>query len=1187
MADGSPSQISNPFSTGGGGVNFEVHVQACFVALMLAGGYAPCLPLRPIRKIKLQGRHADYETDDVIIFAGSPNGSDQYKLLGQIRRSITLSAGNQDFGKVLSAAWRDYNNERVFAQGRDAIALITGPLSSSTINDVRELLDQARRHESPEEFLGNVEQAHFSSRAKREALSAFRTQLNAAAGKELSDNELVGFLKHFHLLGYDLDVGSGMMHAILHSLVGRDSSGDASGLWARIVEEVMSANQSAGTLSRESLPDDLVAAFDTPQTRHMPADVARTVAPANPKRWDELEYAPDLVVASLLGGWADGSEADKAVISQLTKCRYEAWLKSMREIVQLADGPLHHHNRQWTVRKRTELWTATGHRIFDEDLDLFSKCATHVLSEPDPRFELDQDKRHAAAIFGRVFDHSRPLRNGLAETLALLGTRPEPLTHCSTGKPEATAVLTVRSILQGADWVRWGSLNHVLPSLAEAAPDTFLEAVDRALTADPCPYDRLFAEEGNGMFGRNYMTGLLWALEGIAWEEGYLVRAVVALGGLAERDPGGSWANRPMNSLVTILLPWMPQTMAPIEKREVAVRTLIHECPDIAWRLLLTLLPERTGASMGSHKPKWRDVIPPDWPESVTPQDYWRQVSTYADLAIDIALTDASRCMDLVRHLGNVPEPAFGKLLTHIQSGAFAGQASREQQTRAWEVLTELVRKHRRFPDADWAMPEQDISRVEATAQVIKPADPRALYRRLFQNRTMELYDNDDDWEVQERKLAERRKRAVESVLNAHGVEGLMQFADDVESAGQLGVALGALRNRDVEARILPGMLITEDQRHEELARGYVRGVFHDSGWSGIESLDMTSWRKADIGRLLAHLPFEKATWQRAATLLGDDEGEYWRRTPAFARPGDPGLNDAVEKLIEHGRPHPAVGCLAGMLYATQKVDADQAVRALLSAPSSTEGQSTLDPHSTARVIQALQSDATVSAEQLLKIEWAYLPLLNGRHGARATHMETRMASDPQFFCELIRFVFRSEKEGESEPAPSEEQRTHAARVYELLREWRTVPGTQTDEHFDANAFEEWIEAVTDSSAKSGHLKVALQKAGAVLIHAPPDPDGLWMHRAIAKVLNEQDMHELRRGYELAVLNSRGVHYVDPQGKPEKEFATKYRAQAKDIEDADYHRVAATLRGIADWYDRQAERVIAEARSTQDSEDGG
>jgi hypothetical protein len=41
-------QLSNPFSTGGGGEHFEAHIQASFVVLMLTGGYAPCLPCWPI-----------------------------------------------------------------------------------------------------------------------------------------------------------------------------------------------------------------------------------------------------------------------------------------------------------------------------------------------------------------------------------------------------------------------------------------------------------------------------------------------------------------------------------------------------------------------------------------------------------------------------------------------------------------------------------------------------------------------------------------------------------------------------------------------------------------------------------------------------------------------------------------------------------------------------------------------------------------------------------------------------------------------------------------------------------------------------------------------------------------------------------------------------------------------------------
>ncbi len=66
-------------------------------------------------------------------------------------------------------------------------------------------------------------------------------------------------------------------------------------------------------------------------------------------------------------------------------------------------------------------------------------------------------------------------------------------------------------------------MNETLPLLAEAAPIEFLRRVEQALLSDACPFDEIFAQEDSGIFGRNYMTGLLWALETLAWESDYLL----------------------------------------------------------------------------------------------------------------------------------------------------------------------------------------------------------------------------------------------------------------------------------------------------------------------------------------------------------------------------------------------------------------------------------------------------------------------------------------------------------------------------------------------------------------------------------------------------------------------------------------------------------------------------------------
>ena len=99
---------------------------------------------------------------------------------------------------------------------------------------------------------------------------------------------------------------------------------------------------------------------------------------------------------------------------------------------------------------------------------------------------------------------------------------------------------------------------------------------------------------------------------------------------------------------------------------------------------------------------------------------------------------------------------------------------------------------------------------------------------------------------------------------------------------------------------------------------------------------------------------------------------------------------------------------------------------------------------------------------------------------------------------------------------------------------------------------------------------------GNVLFYCSADPDGLWINRAAAEALNATDAEEMRSGFSTEVYNSRGGHWVDPTGKPERDLADQYRQKADLIENAGYQRFAVTLRKLAESYDRDAERVIAE-----------
>jgi hypothetical protein len=155
----------------------------------------------------------------------------------------------------------------------------------------------------------------------------------------------------------------------------------------------------------------------------------------------------------------------------------------------------------------------------------------------------------------------------------------------------------------------------------------------------------------------------------------------------------------------------------------------------------------------------------------------------------------------------------------------------------------------------------------------------------------------------------------------------------------------------------------------------------------------------------------------------------------------------------------------------------------------------------------------------------------------------------------------------------SEERRDIAAHAYRLLRRWRIPPGLREDGLYDGNALTSWLDIVKKECSETEHLKIALTMIGHVLIYVPADPGGLWIHRAAAAVLNARDAEKMRNGFRTALYNSRGGHWVDPTGGAEREIAAKYRAQGEAVEGVGYHRLATTLRELAETYEREAEKV--------------
>lgn len=889
---------------------------------------------------------------------------------------------------------------------------------------------------------------------------------------------------------------------------------------------------------------------------------------------DSVDLATELAVAVLVGCWDEKNNGDIGIITSLIGESYESWIKKLRIIEGIQDSPLIHERGSWSFKDRIQAFQTVSSRLFDNHLDLFQTIATSIFKTIDPQFELAPEERYAAAIYGKVLPHSQLIRKGLSEGLALIATKQELLTNCSKYKGQYCASSVVKEVFFTSSWQLWASTQDIQIMLAESAPDDFIDEVERAISHKDKPFDSLFAQEGvGGISGRNYLTGLLWAIEGLVWAPKYLSRSLVILGEMDSHDPGGNYANRPLNSIINILLPWLPHTTASIDRRIAAFKALEREYPNTAWRVLVQLLPNGMRTTFGTHIPTFRKFIPNDFNKEPSSDDYDAQIEIYSELTIELASKSPLRLIDLIENIEKLSSFKFDdaiKLLSDFSKKT----DSDELKLELWEKCLEVYNKHKKFSGAWWAIQPEQNKKIKDVSTDLKPEDPMLYSKRLFGQRSYNLFDEKGDWEAQEDRLTKERGQSIFEIHAVNGIEGVLEFSGEVERPDIVGSSL-VVESLEIPLDTLKKLLLSDIKEERFLASGYVWAKNYKEGSSWVLNA-VDNWNVQDKVELFLLLPFKRETWDTLNASFDDFPYEYWKNTivNAYHCGSTEDIYFAVDCLIKVDRPISAIDCLSRILHNDKVVDSGKVAVALLQSIKTTEDVKSFNIQSFNKLVNYLQNDDTFSDDDLVKIEWAYLPIINrGTNGSLQPQvLENKLASEPNFFCEIIRYAYRSKFQKEKNEL-SESEQNIANNSYYLLDKWSKVPGIGVEGKFDVNAFNNWFNLVQTECEESGHLEIAYQIIGSVLIFSPSN-DQNWILPELAEFLNRRELEKVRTGYRMAIRSSRGVYWVDPEGKPELELASKYRAKSDEIELLGFQRFARTLRDLADGYQAEAESII-------------
>ncbi len=892
--------------------------------------------------------------------------------------------------------------------------------------------------------------------------------------------------------------------------------------------------------------------------------------------WAEAGFSNELVQAQFFGSWREADCSDREIVGKFIAPRsISEWTDKLREGAGRPQVPITYVNGTWSVSPRFETWNALASRVYDAHLNHFKDVAMAVLGETNPKFELPKEKRYmAAGVYGKRLSFSGELRQGIAETIAYLGCYPDVFTNLHAGRAENFASHIVTKVLTGGSWEHWATIDGLLPLLGEAAPQAFLSAVEAALAEEPSPLEELFSQESTGgVFGENHLVGLLWALEGLAWNPELLPAVTLILGDLALRDPGGNSANRPINSLRDIYLPGARHTVADLETRADSIVSLLNSQPIIGWKLLINLLPQSYGFTTGTRKPVWRPTIPSDWSSRVTNRQFWEQVVRYFDIALEQAAGQPERLSDLIDKIDDLHPDGRTALLKYLTESDVA-QFDDQTKEQLWTSLVALSTKHKKYSDAGWALKPDVLALIDEVAAQLQPLTPSSRFRRLFVDNEHDLYNETDDFRAQMEKIESQRCAALQQILEAEGEAGVLTFLKSVESLRRAGYSAGSILPRSFDRLILPEYLEGDDDIQRRLVGGYLLGRFVSGRWKWVDDTEVAAWSADQRAQFFALLPFSREAWTRAKISLGAEVGRYWALTSANPHDAEKDdLYEAAALLTKFGRPFAATDCIWSSIHAGQPFQHEAATDVLLATFQSKEDIRTI-PHQVNELIGKLQATPESDKSKLATIELTYIKFLGTHRGEKPKTLFERLAQDPDFFCEAVRYIFRSANEVEKKKRKklSAAQEAYAGNVYRMLTDWNLVPGANWEGNFDVQHWVTWLAKVKDSTKATGHFDSAMTMLGEVLVHCPPDPSGLWIAKPVAAAMNGNDGAQMRAGFRTGLYNLRGVHSFT-NGAEEATLAQRYREKASALRKKGFLKLAAVLSDLASDYENEGKHA--------------
>ena len=901
--------------------------------------------------------------------------------------------------------------------------------------------------------------------------------------------------------------------------------------------------------------------------------------------FDRIRMMIPLVLA---GTWKSNHEADKEILRSLANEDYTNIEKNVAELASIDDAPIWSEDKYRGVVSKLDCFHAISDHITEDDISKFFFVAEYVLSEDDPALDLEKDERWLANLYDKVREHSASIRKSICDNLIILSIHGNGLFGNRLGiNIENLVSELIRKLLEGQNSRVWQSQQNDLPRYAEAAPDEFLDIMEFELKRDKPAFASLFEPIGEGLFSDCDRTGMIWALELLAWDPSRLSRVAKILAQLCRFELEDNWVHKPINSLKDIFLSWKPHTAATIEQRCEVLELLCDDYPDVGWDICMYELKPQPRSTSGTYRPRWRSdasgagqvVMNNEYPE------FWKKCR---ELVLSWPAHSIATLCDLIDCLSNM-DSGEREVITYQIKMWRDSLPPHEDILKLREhvrIRTMTQRAHRRNKDKDAYANGKKIYDLLEPEQVIHKN--QWLFAKQWVEYTSEELEQDDlNHEAREEKISKQRVFALKEVINTNDTNGVIELC----LKGEAGFVIGRLLSRDIMNAdeiqdFIVKCLLTEAMNDSYRVDSCLAGILHQLEDVNLQTtLETIIKQFTDDGsdfnkiiRLFINAPFTRTTWEFLRTQKEQIRETYWKKiNPYWNQHTSEELNYMIKQLLEVNRP------LAPFKLMDLEVDLIESTllirlldEAATNTSSESDGHFPLDRYQIEQAFKTLDKRDDVKRSELSRLEFLYIQLLVPGSEYEIPNLSKDISQSPLLFVTLLALVFERDDGGKDPqewnlPTEPEERQQAARNAFQALEYANVIPGIQDDGSIDIDHLRSWIIVARSLAKTNKRADIGDERIGQLLSKSGADADGIWPREEVRQVVEEIASEHIAIGMRVGLYNSGGlgIRRLDIEG--DRSLADKYRNFAESVMNKTPF-VGRMLLKIAQSYEEDAKR---------------